>query len=112
MKKLIKISLALLAILLSACERDIPTTLPPATQEGKNTFGCYINGELFLKNNQPTMISWLQACYVSIDNSIFPKGIEIQCEGRNRNTIRMFFKETVVGSNIVINEVSYAGIKN
>ena len=32
------------------CSRkeEIPA-LPPETQEGKNTFGCYINGELFIK---------------------------------------------------------------
>jgi hypothetical protein len=25
------------------------TTLPPETQTGKNTFGCYVNGELFVR---------------------------------------------------------------
>ena len=33
----------------SSCEKEqAKPTLPPETQEGKNTFGCYINGELFL----------------------------------------------------------------
>ncbi|SFF55548.1 hypothetical protein [Thermoflexibacter ruber] len=40
----------LLSILLTlyGCEKKDLTELPPATQEGKNTFGCLINGKLFV----------------------------------------------------------------
>jgi len=40
-------------------------TLPPETQTGKNTFGCYVNGELFVAS--PGSVGWgythLQAAY-------------------------------------------------
>jgi hypothetical protein len=43
----------LLLITLCSCdfcrEKDW-TELPPETQTGANTFGCYVNGELFVKN--------------------------------------------------------------
>jgi hypothetical protein len=32
----------------SSCEEEEWTTLPPETQTGANTFGCYVNGELFV----------------------------------------------------------------
>ena len=50
---------ALLAIvLLSAaqCEKPDNSKLPPETQEGKNTFGCLINGELFTGFSKPVQI--------------------------------------------------------
>ena len=40
------VSLALLAIGFSACQED--DELPAITSEGKNTFGCLVNGELWL----------------------------------------------------------------
>jgi hypothetical protein len=42
----------LLLIALSSCtecEEKEWDTLPPETQTGANTFGCYVNGELFVK---------------------------------------------------------------
>ena len=32
----------------SACEEPDPTVLPAETQSGKNTFGCYVNNELYV----------------------------------------------------------------
>ncbi|GAA0188644.1 hypothetical protein GCM10009122_47620 [Fulvivirga kasyanovii] len=40
------VSLALLAIGFSACQED--DELPAITSEGKNTFGCLVNGDLWL----------------------------------------------------------------
>ena len=37
------------ALLAAACKKDDPDNgLPPATQEGKNTAGCFVNGEPFV----------------------------------------------------------------
>jgi hypothetical protein len=36
----------------SSCEKENFTTLPPETQTGANTFGCYINGELFVASSK------------------------------------------------------------
>jgi hypothetical protein len=44
----------LLLVFLPQCKDKLPEprpfveTMPPATQEGKNTFGCYVNGELWV----------------------------------------------------------------
>ncbi len=66
--------LALLAILLFSCGNDDDTdtsptnerTLPPITQTGANTFGCYIDDILFLprdgdgtfNNSDPAVLVW------------------------------------------------------
>jgi len=49
-KNLFKITaLALfIALPLSCVEPEEPTELPPETQKGANTFGCLVNGELFV----------------------------------------------------------------
>ena len=44
-----------LFLILTACERLDPQPvdqLPPATQEGANTFGCLVDGEVFLPKNE------------------------------------------------------------
>jgi hypothetical protein len=44
-----------LLLLLTACERLAPQPvdqLPPATQEGANTFGCLVDGEVFLPKSE------------------------------------------------------------
>ena len=49
MRKGIAIYFVLFAILISCKKEDpLPTELPPITTEGKNTFGCLINGEIYV----------------------------------------------------------------
>jgi hypothetical protein len=50
----------LIAVTLLGCKKtktDVDDSLPPITQEGKNTFGCLINGKVYLpkgfEQNQP-----------------------------------------------------------
>ena len=48
--KTLFITLSILLTTLTSCEKDtgfVPT-LPPATQTGENTFGCYIDGNLLI----------------------------------------------------------------
>ena len=49
-------TILLLLCLLASCKKDTPVeaapALPAATQSGKNTMGCKINGELFLLNGK------------------------------------------------------------
>jgi hypothetical protein len=40
--------LTILALSSSSCKKDYGPELPPETQEGKNTFGCKVNGEIWL----------------------------------------------------------------
>jgi hypothetical protein len=57
------IALLLLCGILTQCQflgfelekQNKPEELPPITQEGKNTFGCYVNGNLFIPRG-PTPI--------------------------------------------------------
>ncbi|WP_210518904.1 DUF6252 family protein [Hymenobacter terricola] len=37
-----------LLVLLVSCKKDDGNPLPKATQEGKNTFGCLLDGEVFI----------------------------------------------------------------
>ena len=48
---ILKLTAIMLLLIVSAnsCEREDESTLPPETQEGKNTFGCYVNDTLFVK---------------------------------------------------------------
>ncbi len=53
MKKLNVYLIIILIAFLTGCERDKDSTakkdvLPPITQEGKNTFGCKVNGEVWV----------------------------------------------------------------
>jgi hypothetical protein len=47
-------AILLLLVFLPQCKDKLPEplpfveTMPPETQEGKNTFGCYVNGELWV----------------------------------------------------------------
>jgi len=55
--KISKFTLLILPLLFFACKKDPPIdpeptepVMPPLTHQGLNTFGCYINGELFVAN--------------------------------------------------------------
>jgi hypothetical protein len=41
--------LLLFTVVSHSCEKEDTNKLPPETQEGKNTFGCYINDDLFVR---------------------------------------------------------------
>ena len=63
----------------NACEKEL-TELPPETQSGKHTFGCYVNGELFVhETNNPFRPSPTRyASYYPENNTLF-----IFCIGSN-----------------------------
>jgi len=55
----------------SACEEPDPTILPAETQSGKNTFGCYVNNELFVGGFANLMgPKAFNASYSKINNGI------------------------------------------
>ena len=62
LQRLLLLSLAPL-LLANQCQKDDFDTLPRETREGKNTFGCLINGEVFVKGNAPWMHSRISAGY-------------------------------------------------
>ena len=63
-KTLLLALFAFVMLTASECEKKDLTTLPPETQEGKNTFGCLINGEVFVKSQKvPIFTSAISASY-------------------------------------------------
>jgi len=59
-------------VLISACKKSSPpTSLPSITQEGKNTFGCLINGKVFTPKKRFNSYDNLRANYSTIDRGTF-----------------------------------------
>ena len=59
-----KLTLLIIPLLFFACKKDPPIdpeptepVMPPLTHQGLNTFGCYIDGELFVANEGPSVVS-------------------------------------------------------
>jgi len=60
MTKKINILLILLLITLFSCKKEqksLPTELPPLTTEGKNTFGCLIENEIYVPEIRRTALT-------------------------------------------------------
>ena len=75
MKKIHFLQIMVLCLTLSSCESCKEKewdTLPPETQTGKNTFGCLIDGELFVGGCcAPWMHAPLSASYSIISNKLY-----------------------------------------
>ena len=53
------IQVLLFCILFLSCEKDpIPINLPPNTTSGENTFGCYINGEIYIPEHRTVTLQY------------------------------------------------------
>ncbi|GAA3948002.1 hypothetical protein [Hymenobacter algoricola] len=79
------IVLALALLTGSGCKKveDIITPkLPEVTQEGKGTFGCMVDGKLWLPYVQHTLDSELEAEYSSTGGGIFHLRAEQEPEGK------------------------------
>ena len=96
-------SLGLILIILACQKKDPPAPidltpkLPEATKTGANTFGCYINGELFVAaTNKPTSVVAVSCNY----NSISPDELRIQ-GSRLNDSVRdnVSFRTFVLQSN-------------
>jgi hypothetical protein len=81
--------LLLMAFLWSNCTKDptpdTPLTeedkLPPATQEGKNTFGCLVNGKAWKPKGGGLLKPGLQLSYSEISGNFFISAIHYRTEG-------------------------------
>lgn len=53
-------------LVLYACKKDedAEPALPPATQEGRNTFGCKVNGQLWVNGGDDWMAKYYWADYI------------------------------------------------
>ena len=73
-----------LCLTLSSCEsckEEEWDTLPPETQKGANTFGCYVNGELFVKEKGAPFFGSLT---LSAEYNQSTKVLFIHCEGKDK----------------------------
>lgn len=75
-------SLLLICLTTSNCKKhktivDPVSQLPPETQVGANTFGCLVNGEVFLPKGSPFSGPRLQCAYQYLDNG-YSKGFYFQ----------------------------------
>lgn len=88
-------------LLMASCKKDDPEAgLPPASQEGRNTGGCLVNGERFvatgwggdlLSNPTPPLFGGF-----SFD-SIYTVDLNGQLNSRN-TTVSLFFRSQKVGT--------------
>ncbi|MDR3226886.1 MAG: hypothetical protein LBT56_04360 [Prevotellaceae bacterium] len=80
--KLIQIIIFLSITLCScdSCEKEYLTELPPETQTGANTFGCYVNGELFVAQRE---YGQLGRPYLSAGYSRLTTILGIGADGKN-----------------------------
>ena len=75
MKNTMKILLIFVLFSALKCEKEkdpLPAELPPATQTGENTFGCKIDGKIFVAESGTT---WTPIVLSSIIITDFPKKI-------------------------------------
>ena len=88
-----------------SCEEHEFTTLPPETQTGQHTFGCYVNGRLFVHgnngwNNPSREIEYDRATNV----------LTIYCRGKDemgRITIKILNPEEKIKKSLASVEYSY-----
>ena len=110
MKLHLYLALAAAVALAASCKKDDPEAgLPPATQAGKNTGGCLINGERFvatgwggslLSNPTPPLFGGF-----SFD-SIYTVDLNGQLNGRN-TTVSLFFRSQKVGTYLLNKKTGY-----
>ena len=77
--KIVLLIIGLALFFFNACIKEDLTTLPPETQSGKNTFGCYVNGELFLRD----ISYWFSYAPSRVQYNPATKMLSISCSGRN-----------------------------
>ncbi|MBK9211513.1 MAG: hypothetical protein IPO14_00745 [Saprospiraceae bacterium] len=73
----ILVSVAIILSLASSCKKEkMPDSLPPITTEGKGTFGCKINGEIWIPKTQDEFLGNNFNLY-SIYEEDLPKRISV-----------------------------------
>jgi len=65
-----------------SCEKEQWDTMPPETQTGANTFGCYVNGELFVKEKDEVSFFTHPNLSASYDQST--QVLTISCTGKDK----------------------------
>ncbi len=99
--KALPLFILLVFLSFSACEEPDSTVLPTETQTGKNTFGCYVNKELFVNSDK-----WGITIGASYTKST--KLIQVYCFNKNRNSISIDVNTFSLNEKFNISKVEYA----
>lgn len=88
--------------LLGSCDDEIPV-LPDATEEGKNTFGCLINGELIVPESRWLYPDTPQAWFNASGDTLVIRGY-----GQNNQSFTFYVAHpAVTGSSQAIDSLYY-----
>ena len=104
--------LSLLLTMGMKCKKDETgiAALPPATQEGKNTFGCLVNGEAFTPKGSnlggPVLSSFYQYLNSPTAQGFF---FNVSCNRRESEISRSV---SINGNNVIIKEGTTYILKN
>jgi hypothetical protein len=95
-------SLGMLILLssFSSCEKEDLNVLPVESQSGKNTFGCYVDDQLFVRP-YPN-ISWISAAY---DRET--KSVTINSTSKELGTISIYLTELQINKKNNVNQAGY-----
>lgn len=89
-------------LLLGSCDDEIPV-LPAETEEGKNTFGCLINGELIVPKNTWLYSHTPEAWYNTKGDTLVIRGY-----GQNNQSFTFYIANPAVTENSrVIDSLQY-----
>jgi len=86
----------------TSCKEKEWTTLPPETQTGTRTFGCYVNGELFVKGKESLFNPRLFASYYKNNDSL-----SIVCASDGNGTINMQLSNVEINISKPISEAVF-----
>lgn len=100
-KFLLMMTLCLTLSSCESCKENEWNELPPETQKGANTFGCYVNGKLFVVKSR------LAATYFKSSNSFSVGGYSA-----DGSDIGIYVMNVEENTPIVISVASYAEFKN
>ena len=87
--KAVKFLLILFFILCcgNSCEKIQLSHLPPETQRGANTFGCRIDGEIYVYINEKSFWKNLWASYDTVCNTLI---LDASLKSKNGSTHRIY----------------------
>lgn len=104
-------SLIFVCLTASKCKKDkTPVNpvdqLPPETQVGANTFGCLIDGKVFLPKGTPFGSPSLKCAYQYLDNG-YSKGFYFQLSARHNYSTQNLEGIGIFTENLEITEKTY-----
>jgi len=83
MKNFHSLKISLLFLFVISCKKD----LPKETQSGTDTFGCYVNGKLFIPKGSPFAGPVLKAQYILQNNKPVFSISATMADGENRHSV-------------------------